>query len=188
MAQVASASPETCSAGNLKTRLASADSNAATIDRPATTLRKKSSKASKNSTLAESSKLSKRTKLDSSKVSKKSEPSKTPKSKSKKPSSIATSSDRATAIEVLLRAATAAKAARLAAGEESEEEAPLPELPMPRTKLEIVLGEEGGKQPGERKRKRMKGFGMIFGFKKPKDFNASGPRLRYILSDPLYVK
>ena len=87
---------------------------------------------------------------------------------------------------MLLRAATAAKAARLAAGEESEEEAPLPELPMPRTKLEIVLGEEGGKQPGERK--RMKGFGMIFGFKKPKDFNASGPRLRYILSDPLYVK
>ena len=31
-------------------------------------------------------------------------------------------------------------------------------------------------------------LGWFLGFKKPKDFNASGPRLRYILSDPLYVK
>lgn len=74
------------------------------------------------------------------KCPKKSEPSKTPKSKSKKPSSIATSSDRATAIEVLLRAATAAKAARRAAGEDSEEEAPLPELPMPRKDLSASKG------------------------------------------------
>ena len=39
---------------------------------------------------------------------------------------------RATAIDLLLRAAAKAKAARQAAGEESEEEAPMPELPTPR--------------------------------------------------------
>lgn len=61
---------------------------------------------------------------------------------------------------MLLRAATAAKAARRAAGEESEEEAPLPELPMPRTKPREELG---GKQPGEQKRKQMKGFWDDFG-------------------------
>lgn len=40
---------------------------------------------------------------------------------------------RATAIDLLLRAAAKAKAARQAAGEESEEEAPMPELPTPRS-------------------------------------------------------
>lgn len=42
-------------------------------------------------------------------------------------------SARATAIDLLLRAAAKAKAARQAAGEESEEEAPMPELPTPRS-------------------------------------------------------
>ena len=39
-------------------------------------------------------------------------------------------SQKQTAVDLLLKAAAKARALRLAAGEESEEEAPLPDLPM----------------------------------------------------------
>lgn len=45
----------------------------------------------------------------------------------------APSPDHARAVDLLLRAAAKAKAARRATGEESEEEAPVPQLPKPRT-------------------------------------------------------
>ena len=63
-------------------------------------------------------------------------------------------SARATAIDLLLRAAAKAKAARQAAGEESEEEAPMPELPTPR-----IWGGWGG--GNVQKQRRETGFTVM---------------------------
>ena len=61
-------------------------------------------------------------------------------------------SARATAIDLLLRAAAKAKAARQAAGEESEEEAPMPELPAPR-----IWGGWGGGNVQKQRRETVTG-------------------------------